>query len=372
MERSQAARSCSPVTALLAVLLAAAGCGPVHKAGQSAPVADRYLVYEKVIGEKGIWIAEADGSRPRLLALDGHSPVVSPDGKWVVYSGDCAERNNPTCDSTYLVSTAAEKPHRLPHGISGTVEWSPDSKRIVGGGFSGDDLVSIDVARGTEVELAKGKFWGWSLSPDGKQIVFARLDDPNGEPVLGTKVNLFVTRLDGGEAKRITHTGDAAEPVWGPKSIAFSKLISCLPPTTQETLDGCRNNTWGRHEIWRVQPDGTDRTNITGSLAARFQMQGCVGLAPIDWSEDGRALLGAWRCEFSAEPVAVDPETGASRHLGWGSDTVALSADGQFALVQSGTGAETADEDQQVLIYSLAGGNPKVVAHGAVSPTWNR
>lgn len=116
--------------------------------------------------------------------------------------------------------------------------------------------------------------------------------------------------------------------------IAYAKQISCfghdggLRPVREAARDGCFNNTWGRDEIWRIQPDGTDNAPITGLLPKRFQMQGCVGLNPVDWSEDGQTLLGGWRCEFSDTPVAVDLATGQFRELTSAADTVDLSRDG--------------------------------------------
>jgi hypothetical protein len=101
-------------------------------------------------------------------------------------------------------------------------------------------------------------------------------------------------------------------------------------------------------------------------------MQGCVGLAPVGWSEDGRALLAAWLCEFSGEPVAVDPETGKIRLLGGGAYEGELSRDGRFVLVEGGGGADPSPEEQTVLIVPYAGGKPDIVATGARAPSWNR
>jgi WD40-like Beta Propeller Repeat len=369
------------VLALL-VLILCVGCDSGERAREPAPPPGHYLVYDKLIDEKGIWIADADGRNPRLLVRDGSLPAISPDGRWVAYSAGC-EMPGFNCDKAMLVGTGAgDKPRLLGDGLGGTMRWTPDSKRLVtqvGPLDEVNEIATIDVASGEVTRLVKGKLFGWSLSPNGTQIVFARAANPHADMAYRPGADLFVVGVDGGAPKRLTETGDAIEPVWGPKSIAFAKVISCfgrgggLRPPAQAARMDCFNNSWGRDEIWRIQPDGTGRTPITAALPREFQNQGCIGLIPIDWSEDGRALLAAWRCEFSDSPVAVDLDTGAPRALPWwAAETAGLSRDGRFALVRTDTGPETPPAKETVLIFPYAGGKPKLVARGARDPSWNR
>lgn len=361
--------------ALVVFALAAVGCGASQPAGEPEPVT-RHLVYTRVTGETGIWIADADGSNARLLVRNGISPEISPDGTRVAYLGECTEVD-PGCEHAYVISISGGKPRELTNRIGG-LTWSPDSKRIVAARSlseedSSEALLSIDVSSGEEVELARGFLWGWSFSPDGKEFVYAVAHGPDPEAFGGQLIDLLVSGSEGGDKPRqITESGDSGYPVWGPKSIAFAKLISCLPPASQDALDGCRNNTWGRHEIWQIQPDGTGRRTITGRLPERFLGQGYIGLIPIDWSDDGRALLAGWLNEWGTVAVAVDPDTGKAQSLDSGSETVALSKDGRFALVQSGCCSETPLDEQKVFILPYDGGKGRLVARGAVSPSWNR
>jgi len=284
--------------------------------------------------------------------------VISPDGRSVAYVGGCNEED--VCSGTYVVSTSGGKPRRLSPDAQTfpprARTWSPDSKRLAvwRGTSSGAPLVAIDVSTGKESVLAKGGIGGWSFSPDGRQIAFARAR-PDG------KVNLFVVDGQGGEPTQITETGDATEPVWGPTSIAYSKVIF--------------GDSWGKNEVWRVQPDGSGRRTITGPLPARFQRTGFDGLAPIAWSADAGALLAGLTTQAGAEPVAVDPTSGVSRaltHIG-GVDTVGLSQDGKFVLAYTRPlMGEPLEENTAVLILPYSGGKPTVVARGALSPSWNR
>jgi hypothetical protein len=341
--------------ALLAFVVITAGCGSPEKAGGPEPV-ERHLVYEKAIGEKGIWIADVDGSRPRLLLRDGQLPVISPDGEWVAYFGDCTASD---FGCTYVVPTSGREPRVLTsRRIDEEVTWSPTSDRIVSISAPSDEqpeeyLVSIDVATGEDVTLARGGFLGWSFSPDGKRIVFAL-----GEAGLATlDADLYVTTPEGGEAQRITNTGNSSYPVWGPKSIAFAKHV---------------------REIWRIQPDGTGLSRVTGPLPKRLvERHGRGGLIPIDWSEDGRVLLAGLIGDWGSEPIEVDPETGSTRDLGlfgrpFGVETDALSRDGRSALVKDGSFAETPPEKTSLLIVPVEGGKATVVARGIRTASWNR
>jgi hypothetical protein len=338
--------------ALVAVVLFASGCGPAEDAGDP-PSASRHLVFDRVFGDQGIWVANVDGSDPRRLVVEGLMPVISPDGESIVYLEQ-------PVGNLMLVPTAGGKPKLLAKGPYTTPSWSPTSDQIAARVSNEEDqtLVSIDAGTGDEVELSKGLRMGWSFSPDGKKIVFARAHEIDSERFGLEKIDLFVSDVDGGELKQITDTGDAGYPVWGPKAIAFSKLIPY--------------NGWGRHEISVVRADGTGRKDITGPLTKRFLGKGCEGLLPVDWSDDGRALLAGWSCEFSFEPIAIDPSTGAVRRIEHGSVAVALSADGQYALVQASWGAETPPEELKVLVVPFEGGKPTVVVKGATSPSWNR
>jgi dipeptidyl aminopeptidase/acylaminoacyl peptidase len=361
-------------TALLAVVLVTAGCGSVEKAAGPQPPrspAERHLVYEK-LGGRGVWIADVDGGHARLLVRGGRAPVISPDGRWVVYVS-CDPEDELLCKGTFVVSTSSGKSRKLssdvdihrPGAAAGT--WFPDSERILvsRGSPSGEEqaLISIDLASGKELKLAQGSSGSWSFSPDGKQVVYVRAG-PAASTSGMESTDLFVVDSTGGEPKQITHTGDSADPVWGPKSIAFARLLP--------------EGEWGRSEIWQVQPDGSGLQTITGPLPKRYRSESGgdtkEGLIPVAWSDDGRALLSGFLWS-SVIPVAVDPDSGEIRDL-VGNEfayAVAISHDGRAALAYTYPPiGGFSDDSATVLIVPYAGGKVKIVARGAGSPSWNR
>ena len=365
------------LAALLGVVMVTVGCGLVEKSAwpqpQRQPVipkpAERHLVYEK-LGQRGVWIADVDGGHARLLVRGGRAPVISPDGRWVVYVS-CNPKEELDCKGTFVISTSGGKPRKLssdlnagPPGAAAGA-WFPDSKRILVSRGSTDKqaLISIDLASGKELKLVDDSSGSWSFSPDGKQIVYVRASPPVSASGT-TRTDLFVVDSTGGEPKQITHTGDSVKPVWGPKSIAFARLF----PDRQ----------WGRDEIWQVHPDGSGLKTITGPLPKPYRSENGGdakdGIVPVAWSEDGRALLGGffWGSEI---PIAVDPESGEIRDLGK-SDypyAVAISRDGRAALAYTyPLIGGYSDDTATVLIVPYAGGKVKIAARGAGSPSWNR
>ena len=356
----------SRTAVLLLVALIAVGCGSSNDAAGSEPV-KRYLVYEKLVGEKGVWIAGTDGSSPRLLVPDARTPVISPDGKSVAYVGGCSPED--ICKGTNVISASGGKPRRIssdrPTFPPAAFIWSPDSKRLLlsrGSTPFERELVSIAVADSRTLTIAKGQLYGASFSPDGQQLVYSKATPAtarSGEDAF----DLFVVPSDGGKPKRITHTGDNADPVWGPKSIAFSRIV--------------RDAAWGRNEVWRVNPDGSGRETITGPLLEMLRgTSGVDGLVPVAWSDDGHALLGGMLTSVGAEPFAIDPRNGKARALENADefiDTVAISHDGRFVLAYTNPPmGGPSEESTAVLVLPYAGGKPTVVARGAWAPSWNR
>jgi len=333
-------------TALVVIAAAmASACG----ADKAQPTGGKFLVYTRHLNgdAQALWIARLDGTHPRLLVRHGLFGAVSPDGRWVAFSkclaprAQCETGNAPF--ALFLIATSGGKARLLAHSIT-YPSWSPRSDRIVG--LRKNVLVSLGLD-GKIQQLEKSPaIGGWSFSPDGTWLVYA-------EARQHTKCasDLFVVPVAGGDERRITRGRDIF-PIWGPRSIAFSRYPkSCA---------------YARR-IWRVHPDGSGMQQVSATPPKSSRLGMYYGFDPIGWTPNERTLLAGLATEWGAEAIRVDVATGAYRRLsGYALD---LSRDGLFALVQSG-GVEP---PQTIASVRLADGRRRVLARGDVAfPSWNR
>jgi len=288
--------------------------------------------------------------------VEGNAPKISPDGRWVAFERYRGRRVYPR--DLMLIGTAGGRPRLLMRAVGQPV-WSPGSKRLAVLQFLDDRrsaLLSITIETGERTTVARGSLSHWSFSPRGDEIAFVRADPAGSGPFLGDS-DVYIADLDGGGQRRVTDHGDSAFAVWGPREIAYARLVPY--------------RGWGAHEIWLVRPDGGGRRLLTKTPQSLLG-QGIVGLVPVAWSADGRALLAALANEFGAIPYAVDPHTGAVRQIGsygYHAWPEGLSRDGQFVLV-SETGVGLPDRSR-IEVVPYAGGAGRVVARSGEA-SWNR
>jgi dipeptidyl aminopeptidase/acylaminoacyl peptidase len=196
-----------------------------------------------------VWVARLDGSEePRQFTSgerrDG-TPRWSPDGKWLSFVSNRGDEKSP--GNLYLIPAQggeARKLTDLKESVE-SVEWSPDSSRLVitardrdkaydeederkrsprrfrrvfhkldSVGWTGDRrkhlwIVDLD---GTTRMLTDGDFEDDtpSWTPDGKRVVFAALRSADWDVELISR--LYLVDADGGEPEQIT--GDDAACGW--------------------------------------------------------------------------------------------------------------------------------------------------------------
>jgi tricorn protease-like protein len=316
--------------------LVAAGCG------SGRATVERHLVFVRATAAKNavVWIADADGAHPRRLAR-GLSAVVAPDGRSVAIGRS---------DGMHLVSSDGKRDRRLTSTLLNPQAWSPDGRRIIAGVGK---LAVVDVDSGRARVLARGAFFGFGFSPDGRRLVYARAPRETVQGICGARIDLYVVDPGGGSATRLTHDGRSAFPAWGQSRIAFARMPKRL------RFDDCF-----APGIWTMRPDGTDLRAIVARAPRVLSRAGFYGLQPIAWLKSDRLLVGV-RTEWGNEAAVLETSTTRLRRLGLYGDE--LSRDGRLVLGSGG------NEQITISIMRVSDGRRLFVLRGSVCcPDWNR
>jgi Tol biopolymer transport system component len=293
-------------------------------------------------------VADADGAHPRRIAARGFSPHLSPDGKWVAYFGPRS------ADALYLAAVGGGTRRVLGHGVSVGV-WAPDSSRlvVVGGRTAFLDDVSTRFGR----VLVRGNVGSFDFSPDGQMVAFSRWNGAVGERY---RSDIFAIRLATGRVTRLTGDGHSANPVWGPRWIAYKHFRpGGLVPIGV---------------IWLMRPDGSGKRFL--ARGDETPGRAVYGLDTVAFSADGSRFLACAAHEFSCPPVALTVADGKRHklaiHHGSGElvSTFGLSRDGRRVLAD--VGPFDGDAHHRSYAVPFGGGQPRLLARDAITPSWAR
>ena len=252
-------------------------------------------------------------------------PSISPDSKWVVYVAD---------GDIYLQSVSGQTAINLTKGAASdqtAPAFSPDGETIAfrstrdGGGIFLMGRTGESVRR-----LTHGGFQpAWF--PDGKSIVYASGEGPQGPERRFVFSELWTVSVDGGEPRRLVR-GDAVQPRVSPHGTRIAYWNIPADPDQQRfsSLDEPANR-----EIWTVDRNGGHAIKVAPHDANDWN--------PV-WSPDGQWLyflsnrsgsMALWR-------VAIDEATGATRGdpqplatPAWYVADFSLSADGAIGVYSS-------------------------------------
>jgi Tol biopolymer transport system component len=321
------------------------------------------LTYVRNPFHSAVFVANDDGSGAKKIEA-GELPKVSPDGNWVAYlhQGARNAQELKMAPATGGPSRTLMVGFREPFSL----EWSPDSTRLAaerGSELGKRKLVVIDIAAGTQQLISQGSFSGFSFSPSGFELVYAKAGSEKFPPAS----DLFrtetpppgVVNVQAPQTYRLTKDNRSSSPLWGPQMIVFVKTL------------GAKKRKYGpKNELYLMSPHGKGVKRLTHTnVPALLQ-----GLFPTDWSANGSRLLAEFEGQDTSCAVAVNPKTGAQRPVSTAGEqgfvATALSADGR--LVLGYTGGFEPGPNHDVVTIPYGGGKAKVLAKNAFAPDWSR
>jgi dipeptidyl aminopeptidase/acylaminoacyl peptidase len=190
------------------------------------------------IQHSAIAVANVDGSGRRVIyqtapyGADIAAPMLSPDGKQIVFERDNSSLSKPAdAKAVFVVASDGSGPRRLTpwaENSGDNPDWSPDGKWILfhthvdDAGQAQYFLIHPDgTGRRMISHFPKGTFIGSaSFSPDGRSITFAK--GPQGG-----NIDVYTMRVDASHIERLTRSKlwDSA-PDWGPVAMSAERTTA--------------------------------------------------------------------------------------------------------------------------------------------------
>ncbi len=183
-------------------------------------------------GERGIYVANRDGSQVRRVSGEGYAavPTWSRNGEWLAYIR--AETDKPSVWNVWVQPAAGGSARRLTnyrYGQTWAASWFPDDRRIA---YSHEDaLIVMDVQTGEVTRYqtpVKGQLVRTpAVSPDGTKIIFQVF-----------RHGAWLLDLGDGSMQRVLTDPTAEEFAWSPdgRRVAFHSH---------------RDGQWGIYVLWR-------------------------------------------------------------------------------------------------------------------------
>jgi Tol biopolymer transport system component len=306
------------------------------------------LTYVKGAGgaQPKVYVADDDGTHPHKIGK-GHSPTVSPDGRWVAWIAPG--------DPQRVVMRLADRSRKLRKVMASdavsALRFSPDSKSL---GIGLDTRLWIYDIHGREsVKAASGNIRGFSFSPDSASVAFgtAGRNDAFDAPS-----DLYSFEIATKSRVRITRDRKSLNPLWVESGIVHDR---------QKLREGDAPS----YNLFEIQPDGGSLRRITSvKIPPLFS-----GLVPLDMSADGKRLVAELEGQDTSAGFAVNPTSGKVRALTRdfenGFVAANLSEDGKTVL--GATGGPDPTNKHNVVTMPYTGGKATVLVRKAFDPDWS-
>jgi eukaryotic-like serine/threonine-protein kinase len=341
----------------------------------------KQFAFERGVPDKGevdVFVANADGSGEQLMAARKASvlptaifaPAWSPDGKTIVYSSLL-----PAAGSRLSAISVADKTERQLYAGNGDVgrpQWLPDGSALLipmraeGPGNQGQ-LWTVSFPGGERQRLTNDLTdynLAWlDLTRDGSAIVTVEStvalelwSSPNGDAARSTQLTsgngstqfvsilskdriLFLNR--GGEVFSANYDGTNQTQIAGSdRGVRFIQACG----DGKHAIYGAVNN--GDSNIWRMDADGSNPTQLTHEKFAVFPECAPDGQSFIYWNADTSAH---WR-------MAIEGGTPTQLNLPNSSGPVAIISRDNKVVAYSKAFPETPQRRAQIVGVPVAGG----------------
>jgi Tol biopolymer transport system component len=160
-------------------------------------------------GNSGIWIMQADGTKPRALTTKNDiDPTWSPDGSMIAFASSRAGARQ-----LFVMDADGSNIRQVTNlsDVGGRSSWSPDGKKLAfyAGPLNDHNIYTINIDGTGLTQLTfGGDNLGPSWSPDGNWIAFTSYRDGNNE--------IYIMRPDGTNLVRLTNNASSDwQPRWG-------------------------------------------------------------------------------------------------------------------------------------------------------------
>jgi TolB protein len=182
--------------------------------------------------------ADGSGLAELPLTAPGFNgaPSYSPDGGKIAFDQDAGD-SHPTVHGIFVANADGSDAHRVTtsfattHAYDTNADWSPDGTRIAFTRVRNNQTAAIFVVRANGRGLKRLTPWsldasGPDWSPDGSRLLFQSYYDEHA----GESSNLFTINPGGGKMTALTHftggIGEALGPSWSPdgKQIVWHKV----------------------------------------------------------------------------------------------------------------------------------------------------
>jgi dipeptidyl aminopeptidase/acylaminoacyl peptidase len=314
---------------------------------------------EKNTRPTAVWMMRSDGTGAREVG-SGTGAAWSPDGRTLAFASG---------NEIVLHDVVAMKSRNLPAipGGASSLKWLPDGSGLLAQSDVYPDEASKKAATGSQARVIDSllfRHWNawvaptrnhivfvplgggavrdltpgphdappfsvggggeFDISPDGKELVFARNTDPR--PERSTNSDLYVVSMSGGEPRRITtRTGADTSPAYSPDGrwIAYRS----------QARAGYESDLW---ELWLY-----DRT---ARQARRIAADFPEWIESIEWAPDSRSIFIAapYAGRHALFQIALDGKATLFHDIG-SADGVQVAPDGKSLYFQMSTISQPAD-----------------------------